>query len=315
LEKNWVPFERPEIIRPPSEAGSYFLPLTNGCSNNSCTFCNYFDKKLQIRDYAEIKKEIDALELFLKHQVSVSHIPHIVYAIANEWDGKRIFLQDADALVYPYPQLLEILQYLNKHFPHIERIASYGTPQDILRLDIENLKALKKSKLRIIYMGVESGDDLIIRNVNKGVNSQQIIEAGRRVKAAGILLSVTVILGLGGLKLSPQHALATANILTELDPDYAGALTLTLIPGTPLYEQYCNGTFSLISPMQSVQELKAIVENARFTHCFFSSMHASNYFSIRGRLPEEKANILSELNYVLTQENEHLLRPEFLRGL
>jgi radical SAM superfamily enzyme YgiQ (UPF0313 family) len=308
-------FIRPEIIRPPSEAGSYFLPLTAGCSNNSCGFCNYYGSKLQIRDLNDVIKEIDALSLFMRDGLQVSGIPYIVYAIANEWDGKRIFLQDGDALVYPYPRLKETLIYLNQKFPEIERIASYATTQDILRRSVDELKALRELKLGILYVGVESGVDEILDYISKGVNSQQIVEAGKKVKAAGIALSVTVILGLGGIEKSADHALSTAAILTDLDPEFAGALTLTLVPGTPIYENQHKGNFSLISPMQSLRELRTIVEKSTFSDCFFSSMHASNYLSLRGKLPQDKVKMLAQIDYVLSCQDTSLLRPEFMRGL
>lgn len=308
-------FKRPEIIRPPSEAQSYFLPLTSGCSNNSCTFCNYFGCKLSIREISEVKKEIDALVLYLKHGVRVPDIPWIVYALASEWDGRRIFLQDGDALVYPYPWLKEVLQYLNQKFPGLERIGCYATAQDILRLSINELRDLKNLKLGIIYMGLETGDDEILKEICKGVDSSQMVEAGIQIKSAGILSSITVILGLGGIEKSSEHALTTARVLSKMDPDYVGALTLTLIPNTPLYEKYLKGEFSLISPMQSLQELKLIIENVNFTSCFFSSMHASNYLSIRGRLPQDREKMLSQLDYVISRNDPAMLRPEFMRGL
>jgi hypothetical protein len=136
-------FVRPEIIRPPSEARSLFLPITSGCSNNSCIYCNFYGCKLQIRDLAEVKKEIDVINSFLKFGSRIPELPYIAYAVADEWDGRRVFLQDGDALVYPFPQLNEILEYLNSKFPQLERIASYSTPQDILRLTVDQLCALK----------------------------------------------------------------------------------------------------------------------------------------------------------------------------
>jgi radical SAM superfamily enzyme YgiQ (UPF0313 family) len=308
-------FIRPDIIRPPSEAGCYFLPLTSGCSNNSCIYCNYYGCKLQIRDAADIKKEIDILDRFLTFGSRLPELPYIAYVIADEWDGKRIFLQDGDALVYPFPELLDILKYLNSKFPQLERIASYATPQDILRLTSDQLRLLKENKLGILYMGVESGDDDILKKIGKGVSADQMIAAGKKVKEAGILLSVSVILGLGEIENSQKHASKTAWILSQLDPDYAGALTVSLIPGTPLYEQYNKNQFSLISPFQSLQELQIIVTESNFSHCFFSSMHASNYYSIRGVLPVDKDQMLAQLQYVLSRKDAALLRPEFMRGL
>lgn len=308
-------YERPEIIRPPSEHDSYYLPLTSGCSNNSCVFCNFSFTTLGIRDIQEVKDEIDAVSVYMKNGLMVTEQPDIVYLILRRWNGKKLFLQDGDALVYPYPKLAEILKYLNDKLPGIERIASYATPQDILRRTVSELKALKELKVGILYMGVESGDDSVLSRIGKGVNHAQMVEAAKKVKDAGILLSVTVLLGLGSVEGSQQHALETARILTEMDPDFAGALTLTLIPGTKLYNDFEQGTFDLITPFTSLQELKTIVEKSDMTNCFFSSMHASNYFAVRGTMPRDKQKIIRQLDIILAKKDPALLRPEFLRGL
>lgn len=310
-----MPFERPNIIRPPSEWRSYYLPLTSGCSNNTCTYCSYYGSKLQIREIEDVKKEIDALALYMERGIHLPGIDDIVYIIAQQWDGQRIFLQDGDALVYPFPKLKEALKYLNEKFPKLERIATYATPQDILRRSVNELKELRELKVTIFYMGVESGDNEILNRIGKGVTSSQLVAAGRKAKEAGVTLSVTVILGLGGIEMSQKHTIETAKILTDIDPDYAGALTLTLVPGTPLYEQVQQGNFHPISPFQSLEELKIITENSHFTNCFFSSMHASNYLSVRGQLPQEKQRMIKELENVLTRREPSLLRPEFMRGL
>jgi radical SAM superfamily enzyme YgiQ (UPF0313 family) len=308
-------FNRPNIIRPPSEWKSYFLPLTSGCSNNTCTFCGYYGSKLQIRDVAEVKSEIDALALFTQSGSRLSNIPKVVYAVAQDWDGKRIFLQDGDGLVYPFPKLREILQYLNEKLPGVERIGTYATPQDILRRSVDELKELRRVKLGIFYTGLETGDDELLQKIGKGVSSQQTVEAGKKVKEAGISFSVTVILGLGGIERSKKHVLETARVLTEIDPHYVGALTLTIVPGTPLYETWERNEFHPLSPFQSLEELKSIIENSNFTDCFFSSMHASNYLSVRGKLPQDRERMLKQLEKVLAARDPSLLRPEFLRGL
>ncbi len=308
-------FERPGIIRPPSEHASYFLPLTSGCSNNTCTFCGYYGSKLRMREVDDIKKEIDAMVLYVQHGIHLPTVPDIVYAVLQSWDQRKVFLQDGDALVYPFPKLKEVMEYLNEKFPCLERIGIYATPQDVLRKSLDELRTLRELKLGIAYMGVESGDDEVLQRIGKGVNHAQLVEAGRKARQAGIILSVTVILGLGGVEGSGRHALETAKMLTEIDPEYAGALTLTLVPGTPLYEQWEQGDFSLITPFDSLKELKMIVENADFTDCFFSSMHASNYYSVRGKLPQDKSRMLRELEAILAKRDPALLRPEFLRGL
>jgi radical SAM superfamily enzyme YgiQ (UPF0313 family) len=308
-------FIRPNIIRPPSEWRSYFLPVTSGCSNNTCAFCMYYGSKLQMRDVEDVKKEIDALVLFTRKGIRLPGVSNVVYDIAQGWDGKMVFLQDADALVYPFPKLREVLQYLSEKLPSIERIGIYATPQDILRCSSDELKELKRLKLGIIYTGLETGDDELLQKIAKRASSHEFIEAGRKVKEAGITFSVTVILGLGGVEGSQKHALATAKVLSEIDPEYVGALTLSFVPGTPLYEQRERNEFHPLSPFQSLEELRLIIENSNFTDCFFSSMHASNYLSVRGRLPRDKEKMLSEIDKVLTARNPSLLRPEFLRGL
>jgi len=308
-------FHRPDIIRPPSERKSYFLPLTSGCSNNTCTFCGYYGSKLQVRDVDDIKSEIDAVALFRRSGTRLPDVSQAVYSVAEDWDGKRIFLQDGDALVYPFPKLREALEYLNGKLPNIERIGTYATPQDILRRSPDELKELRRLKMSILYTGLETGDDELLQKIGKGVSSDQVIEAGEKVKEAGITFSATVILGIGGVEGSGKHALETAKVLTKIDPDYVGALTLTLVPGTPLYEQWERNKFRPLSPFQSLEELKSIIENSSFTDCFFSSMHASNYLSVRGRLSQDRERILRELERVLAARNPSLLRPEFLRGL
>lgn len=308
-------FKRPDILRPPSERSSYFLPLTSGCSNNVCIFCSYYGSNLQMRELDEVKNEIDALVLYMERGIRMNTIPNMVYAIAEQWNGKRIFLQDGDALVYPFPKLMEVHQYANDKLSSLERIAAYATAQDILRRSVSELADLRRLKLGILYMGIESGDDEVLNRICKGVNHIQLVEAANKVKEAGIALSVTVILGLGGKEESEKHALATAQILSEINPDYAGALTLTLVPNTPLYQEWKQEKFSLISPFESLKELLMIVENSSFTNCFFSSMHASNYFSIRGTLPQGKISMVNELRYVLEQGNPSMLRPEILREL
>lgn len=310
-----VPFIRPDIIRPPSEHASYYLPLTSGCSNNTCTFCMSYGVKLQIRDLAEVKQEIDAIALFLEHGIRLPDIPDIVYYIARQWDGKHVFLQDGDALVYPFARLEESLQYLKQKLPQVERVASYATAGDILRLNVAQLKKLRGQNLKLLFMGVESGDPEILQDIGKRATPEEMITARRRAKEAGITTSVTVILGLGGVEKSKQHAIATGKILTAIDPNFAAALTLTLVPNTPLYNRWQKGEFTLVDPFQSLTELKTILENVEFTNCFFSSMHASNYLSVRGKIPPDKPKMLRQIEATLKQHDINTLRPEYLRGL
>ena len=308
-------FERPDIVRPPSEARDYFLPLTGGCSNNTCGFCRWYGQKLTLRELDAVKAEIDALATYVDTGMLPPQLRGDAAYIAHQWDGRRIFLQDGDALIYPYPKLLAVLEHLNLKLPRLERIAAYATPQDLLRLDTAQLAALKALKLDILYVGIESGDAVILERVAKNATPAEIVTACRRVTEAGIQLSVTVILGLGGVARSPEHAAATARILTEVDPQYAGALTLMLVPGTPLYAAAERGEFEMISAFDSLRELRTLVADTELTNCFFSSMHASNYVSLRGWLSRQRAEMLESLDAVLGTQDPRRLRPDYLRGL
>jgi radical SAM superfamily enzyme YgiQ (UPF0313 family) len=286
------------IIRPPSEAGSFLLPVTIGCSNNTCTFCGTFTHfKFQVIEVAEIKKYIDAV------------------AIRYSAGVRRVFLENGDALIAPQATLKEVLSYLAEKFPNLNRVGTYATPRSALEKSVEELKELKKLGLSIAYLGVETGDEELLKKVQKGAARAEIIEAGRKLKQAGITTSVTVVLGLGGTEYSERHAVKTGEILTEIDPDFAGALTLMLVPGTPLYQDNQEGKFTLISPFQSLVELKQIIENSNFTNCFFTSNHASNYLPVRVRLPRQKNEILSLINDILAKKDDTLLKPEYFRAL
>ena len=285
-------------IRPPSEASSFLLPLTIGCSHNECTFCcTYIGVKFRIRPIEDIKQDIDKV------------------AQNYSWSMRRVFLEEGDALIYPQRRLVEVLQYLNKKLPYLERVGTYATPQSALIKSVDELKELKGLGLKIAYMGVETGDEELLRKINKGITHAQIVEAGRKLMEAGITLSVTVILGLGGVDGSEAHAVKTAKILSDIDPDFAGTLTIMLVPGTPLHKDWEEGRFTLISPFQSLQELRLIIGNSNFTHCFFTANHASNYLPIKIWLPEQKAEVLKLIDEVLAKKDMSLLRPEFVRAL
>jgi radical SAM superfamily enzyme YgiQ (UPF0313 family) len=286
------------IIRPPSEANSLLLPVTIGCSHNKCTFCGtYPGVKFRIRHLEDIKQDID--------QVAQNY----------SWSLRRVFLEEGDALIAPQRILVGVLKYLNEKFPYLMRIGTYATPQAALIKSVEELKELNRLGLKIAYMGVETGDEELLKKINKGVNYDQIVEAGRKLKEAGITLSVTVILGLGGIEGSQNHALKTAKILSDIDPDFAGTLTILLVPGTPLHKDWKEGRFSLISPLQSLEELKLIIQNSNFTNCFFTANHASNYLPIKAQLPRQKADMLKLIDEVLATRDMSRLRPEFTRAL
>lgn len=284
------------IIRPPSEAYSLLLQATVGCSHNKCTFCGaYRQKKFKIKSLDQIKKDL--------HEAS------------SYENVDRVFLCDGDALIIPQPWLEEILKLININLPNIERIGTYANAKSILRKNVEELKKLKDLGLNIIYLGVETGNDELLQKIHKGVTYEQMVEAGRRVKEAGILLSVTVLLGLGGIEKSIEHAIDTAKILSEIDPEYVGALTLMLIPETELYEDYIAGRFVLPEQFGFIRELSLMIANSNFTNCYFTSNHASNYLPIKAYLPREKVKITKMINSVLEEKDMSRIRPEHLRGL
>lgn len=284
------------VFRPPSEARSLILQATIGCSHNKCTFCiTYRDKKFRIKTFEEIKDDVEKI------------LPYY-------GDAKRIFLADGNALVIPTNDLIKILHLIKESFPRLERIGIYACPQDILKKSVSELKALKSSGLGIIYLGLESGSDPILKKVRKGVSSKRMVEAGDKVKEAGIILSVIFILGLGGKEQSQEHATETARVLTKMDPDYIGALTLMAIKGTEIYDEVKTGKLELLEPREIFEELRILIENMNLTKCIFRANHASNYLPVGGSLPDDKPEMLDKINRILLRDDVSF-KPEWLRAL
>ncbi len=284
------------VYRPPSEANSLIIQATLGCNHNKCTFCgSYRDKRFTIRPIEEIRDD-------LREARHIGPIP-------------RVFLADGDALCMPQKRLVEVLQAVNEFIPYVERIGIYANARNILRKSLEDLRALASLKLGIIYMGVETGDSVLLGKICKGSTYEQLVEAGRKVKQAGITLSVTVLLGIGGIEGSERHARATAKVLTDMDPDYVGALSVILVPGTPLHKEFIEGRFRLPDPFGLINELRIMIAESSFNHCVFRSNHASNYLPVKATLPEDKKRILEAIDAVLESRDERRLRPEFLRAL
>lgn len=283
------------IFRPPSEADSLILQVTVGCSYNRCTFCGaYQGKRFRIKRFEEIKEDID--------EVSAYKIP-------------RVFLADGDALSIPQKGLLRILSHLKAKLNGLERVGVYANAKDILRKSVEELKTLKDLGLGIVYLGLESGDPEVLRRIQKNATVEQLIDAAKRVKESGMLLSVTVILGIGGTEGSRAHAVETGKVLSQMDPDYVGALSLMVVPGTPMEKEIESGKLVLPTPFGLIQELERMIAHCRFTHCFFASNHASNYLPLRIQMPEQKEEALRRIREVLQTRDPELLRPEYLRAL
>ncbi|MBW2037994.1 MAG: radical SAM protein [Deltaproteobacteria bacterium] len=284
------------IYRPPSEADSLILQITVGCSHNKCAFCpSYKDKKFRIKTSQEIKEDIDEAAQF-------------------GWAIEKVFLADGDALIVPQPRLMEVMDYLNRKLPHLRRVGVYANAKGVLKKTEENLRELREAGLEIIYMGVESGDQVVLDRMRKGTTYEKLVQAGRMVKDAGIKLSVTVLLGIGGRERSKEHAIATGRILTEMDPDYVGALSLIIVPGTPIYEEIERGEFVLPTPFELIEELGIMIAYTEMHGLFFSN-HASNYLPIKARMPKDKDATLKLIHEVLAKRDPNLLRPDYFRAL
>jgi len=282
-------------IRPPSEAFSILLQVTLGCSHNKCTFCGaYKEKRFAIKDDRIILSDILFASKYMKRQ-------------------NRVFLMDGDALIIPQKRLMWILDRIREHLPWVKRVGAYANTKSIRMKSLEDLTELKENGLGILYMGVETGDDEILKKVKKGTSAENLLIMGRKVREAGIKLSVTVLLGIAGRQRSLHHAKVTGELLSAMDPNYVGALTVMFRHNTPLYEDYCNGKFELLSEAEILPELREMLAHTNLSRGLFFSNHASNYLPIRARLPRGKQEALDLIDSAI--RGEIGLRPEWMRGL
>jgi radical SAM superfamily enzyme YgiQ (UPF0313 family) len=285
------------VIRPPSEADSLILQYTIGCSHNRCIFCPAYKKKqFRIRSLAEMERDIH------------SCLP--AYA-----DTRRIFLADGDALAAPFRDLNALCSLLHRSFPWLRRIGMYANAKNILGRSVEDLRQLREAGLGILYFGIESGDDELLAWMNKGATSAEMIEAGQRVKKAGIKLSVTVLLGIGGTDRSVNHARMTGRLLSAIDPDYVGALTTMVVSGTPLYDLQKRDRFRLPSAFVILAELAEMLEHTEMTHGLFFANHASNYLPVRVRMPLERDKAVETIRAFVQGGDAALLKPDVMRRL
>lgn len=283
------------VYRPPSEAYSLIIQLTIGCARNMCTFCSmYKDKKFRVRSLDEVVEDLE---------------------LARRYYGKqgirRVFLADGDALIVKTKDLLYILGKIKEIMPEVERVSAYGAPADVLLKTVEELAHLKAAGLDMIYIGAESGDDGVLRDVKKGVTSSQIIEAGQRLKKAGMIVSITLISGLGGKSRMQEHAVNSAKVISAIKPEYASFLTLLLEPGTPMHDDYMAGKFELLSPQDTLEEMKLFLENVDSEGTVFRSNHASNYISLKGTFNQDNERMLRQIEEA---EKAGVYKPERYRG-
>jgi radical SAM superfamily enzyme YgiQ (UPF0313 family) len=283
------------LYRPPSEANSLIFQVTLGCSFNQCSFCDmYRSKKYVERTWEEIKMEID---------LSSKYFP----------ETQRIFLADGDALNLPTERLIQIIEYIYKKFPSLERVSCYAMPKNLLQKTDYELKILKKTGLKMLYVGIESGSDIILRKVTKGATYKTILQGCKKAKKHGYILSCMVILGLGGEKYTEEHIKNTAKIISEVSPDYVGALNLHLDQN--IYNEFMikfKDSFKFLSDLQILDELECLIFNINpSSPIIFRANHASNVYAVKGTLPNEKEKMLKLIRQLKT--HPEMLKPKILR--
>ncbi len=283
------------MIRPPSEANSILLQVTVGCSHNKCTFCGaYKGERFKIKKDDIIMEDIAFAAKYCRQQ-------------------RRVFLCDGDAMIISQKRLPNIFKEIQKQLPWVNRVGLYANAKSLKRKSLEELKELKELGLGIIYLGLESGDDVTLEKVNKKGNSNDMIEQGLKAKEAGIKLSITVLLGLGGKERSFVHARETGRVLSAINPEYVGALSLMLIPNTSLYEDWQSGRFELIDSKQMLEELGAMIAHTNLSRGQFFANHASNYLPIKARLPRDKEETIRLIEEAIAGKIP--LKPESYRAL
>ncbi len=286
------------IFRPFSEANSYLLQCTIGCSHNQCTFCGmYKDRGYRVRSLAEIKEDIRM-------------------AKAHYGDLEKVFLCDGDAVAMETATLLEILSDLYRTFPSLRHVGTYVGPQSTLSKSMSELTALRAAGLTKAYLGVETGDDRLLAEIKKGVTAAEMLQARQNLVNANINLSSMVLLGIAGKGgRTREHAIATAEITNLMKPQYLAALTTTPVPGTILFHKVQKGEFELPDPFETLEEMKLMFEHITIDHLKFVGVHASNYLPVSGTLQKDKAKTLAAVNAVLETRDKNALRSEYQRGL
>ena len=283
------------VYRPPSEARSLIVQVTYGCSHNTCAFCSmYKEKRFAIRPLEEVLEDF--------------HMARQVYRHVE-----KVFLADGDALVRKAEELYTILDTVRELFPECRQITCYASPSSIRIRTEEELNTLRDKGLSMVYMGLESGSNEVLKLMRKGHTAEQIVAMGQKVRSCGIALSVTAITGLGGPELLELHAVETAKAFNAMNPEYIGMLTLMVEEGTPLYDWVHEGTFKLLTQEQVLEETKLLVEHLDTPGSVFRMNHASNYLVLKGTLNEDREEMIAQIDYA----REHLdrLRKESWRRL
>lgn len=284
------------LFRPPSEADSLLIQATVGCSHNRCTYCAmYQGKTFRPKPWDVVRADLDE-------------------GLAQPY-YRRVFLMDGDAMILSTERLLQILNYIREKGPHITRVSLYGDARGITHKSHEELVSLREAGLGMVYHGMESGSEEVLRRLQKGASAAQQVEAAQKLKAAGIRYSAIVLLGAGGVELSKEHATATAQALSAADPDYIGALMLMLVPGTPLWEDQQAGRFVLPDSWGLLEELHTLLREMTVTKARFSANHASNVLPMTGELPNDQKRLCEQVAAALARHDPARLKPDWARGL
>ncbi|CAN5242533.1 radical SAM protein [soil metagenome] len=285
-----------KIYRPPSEADAYILQATIGCSWNHCTYCDmYRDKEFRVRALDETLADVRAA------------------ARAGGAEVEKVFVADGDALVLDLAHWEAILGECQRAFPRLRRVSAYATAMNLVAKSPLELTRLRELGLTQLYIGPESGDDTTMKRIAKGATFADHVTAAKLAREAGIKLSVIFLLGVAGIARSREHAEASARLITEMDPDFVSALTLTVVPGTPLAQLEKSARFELPTVVQMLGELRTIVDQSRPSCATFRTNHASNYLPLAGTLPGDRGRIVSAIDRALA--GKIALRPEWSRGL
>jgi radical SAM superfamily enzyme YgiQ (UPF0313 family) len=297
-----LPYVEP-VFRPPSEAESVILQVTNGCSWNRCTFCEMYTdphKRFRLKPQAQIEAELAAVAKALP-----------VAGAAP----LRVFLADGDAMTLSFRRLELILQAIRRHLPGVLRVASYCLPRNLRHKTVEQLAALRELGLQLFYVGCESGDDFVLERVSKGETFASSLAALRKIKAAGAQSSVMILNGMGGRRFSEQHALNSARLMNEAQPEYLSTLVVSFPLGMDRYQAGFDGAFEPLDPPGLFREMRVLLETLELDDTIFRSDHASNYLVLKGTLNRDKRRLLATVQTALERPDAVPLRPEWARGL
>ena len=293
-----LPYIEP-VFRPPSEARSLILQVTNGCSWNQCIFCETYtqaQKSFHLKPQQKIEQELEA--------VANTGVP-----------VRRIFLADGDAMTLSFRRLKLILQSINQYLPDVQRVSSYCLPRNLKNKTADELEQLKSLGLELFYVGCESGDDLVLKRVNKGENFESSRSALSKIKAAGAKSSVMILNGMGGKHYSQQHAVNSARLMNEAQPEYLSTLVVSFPTGVDRYQAGFNGEFEPLDQKGLFQEMYHLIDELELEKTVFRSDHASNYLVLKGTLNRDKPRLLQTVIDALERPGAANLRPEWMRGL